>query len=688
MCNHSEVVCHENIFHNYPLKIQQQGQQQKHTAAGGGNDVIMRDCLESNNTQTLKLRGRSNEMHAQHTTCITWGMILIELDNFEKLLEIIEFGRNELIEIIQNLIDDSLEYQNQYVKHMREGQFVLITPVDIMITPQEIKTVENKRRNSMNNGNINICEDEYFYDKKEDRLRDIASSVLQHLKQEEEGLEFCMGLALKDRVSSDQEWLKMARQSLQEMKAYRDFDRLRRQKSGQQHIQMTEEHNDDDSESVKNLFSAINMVSDLNYQDENGDTALTIACGSRRHLSAANNNDDRANIRVIDAIIENGCDINLRNKEGMTALMFAAMYGENEVVDRLCKLGANLEVKGITSEYSKTALLFAAERGHKNVVEILLNYNANINAICDDGEYSILMLSVNNNHIDLIRYLLNYNQQNGNLLNINQQNKYGNTALIFAACNGNQYVVDLLINYGADTKIRNKLNETAHTIARRENHIKVCQMLLEKQQSNQFRISPLHKCDICGDSFKHKNNLEIHKVIHTQQALSCTYCNKKFARIAGLQRHVKVHQDRAGGNLSHNEIGMNALRQKAEVLAERTILENFQFRDKLSRRCLEINKLQSLYVQNANISTINNQTQNNQINGIMHISPQQTNWMQTNQSNSRIGSVDFQEIKRKGYPYYCPFCEGLTFRVWAQWKQHWYNKHTNQYFDRNQIDNL
>eukprot|EP01084_Bolivina_argentea_P150493 262821_1 len=44
-------------------------------------------------------------------------------------------------------------------------------------------------------------------------------------------------------------------------------------------------------------------------------------------------------------------------------------------------------------------------------------------------------------------------------------------------------------------------------------------------------------------------------------------------------------------------------------------------------------------------------------------------------------NVDFQQIKANGAPYNCPFCHGLSFQVWADWKQHWYQLHNTKYFD-------
>ena len=135
---------------------------------------------------------------------ITWGMVLVELDNFEHLVSATDFEPEELIQIVQNLIEESLEFESQYVDHMTQGLFVLLTPVNVVVDEQMDENDE--------------ADSERLYEMKEDRLRDIAASVLQQLSVEEEGLEFCMGVALQDRVVSDQEWFEIARQSLEEMK--------------------------------------------------------------------------------------------------------------------------------------------------------------------------------------------------------------------------------------------------------------------------------------------------------------------------------------------------------------------------------------------------------------------------------------------------------------------------------------
>eukprot|EP01084_Bolivina_argentea_P050081 92078_1 len=53
----------------------------------------------------------------------------------------------------------------------------------------------------------------------------------------------------------------------------------------------------------------------------------------------------------------------------------------------------------------------------------------------------------------------------------------------------------------------------------------------------------------------------------------------------------------------------------------------------------------------------------------------------TNDDRHNFQNVDFQQIKANGAPYNCPFCDKLSFHVWTDWKQHWYQLHNTKYFD-------
>jgi len=334
-----------------------------------------------------------------------------------------------------------------------------------------------------------------LFEAKEDRLRDIAASVLHHLSVEEEGLEFCMGVALQDNVASDQQWYEVARQSLDEMKAFREYDRSRQREEKLRMNQLSLPTSDGmDSlglevvdrlkrRSARLQATTMQQIDDqgqglvpsspqnvnLLEQDEAGDTALMTACGSKMDEGGSGPNEYMA-----IAILEKGGGMNMRNKEGMTALMYAAKYGANGIVRKLCQSSARLETKGIKN--TKTALLLAAENGHKPVLETLMGYGADLAAETDTN--NALMLSVNNNHLETIRYILSVNEERGRVLDVDHQNRLGFTALMIAAYNGNHRVAELLCKHGANRQLKNKDGNTAYAIARRANHYDLCQLLL------------------------------------------------------------------------------------------------------------------------------------------------------------------------------------------------------------------
>merc|ERR1712013_940541 len=124
---------------------------------------------------------------------------------------------------------------------------------------------------------------------------------------------------------------------------------------------------------------------------------------------------------------------------------------------------------------AKTAQLVAAENGRLEVMRTLLRYGADVSAKLEGDGSDALMLCVNKNHIECVEFLV---QQQTNIQFINHQNTLGFTPLMIAAYNGNRAVVEILLRYGAQLKLKNNRGETAYNIARKANHLDLCSILM------------------------------------------------------------------------------------------------------------------------------------------------------------------------------------------------------------------
>ena len=126
-------------------------------------------------------------------------------------------------------------------------------------------------------------------------------------------------------------------------------------------------------------------------------------------IRAVRNGDFENFVRLLDY----GTEVNLQNEDGYTALMWAAIYGNLDIVRLLLDRGANLYLQ---NNNGKTALILASIHDHIDIVRLLLDRGANPNI----------------------------------------QNNNGNTALILASFYGNTDIVNLLNRHKAYSNIQSR----------------------------------------------------------------------------------------------------------------------------------------------------------------------------------------------------------------------------------------
>ncbi len=124
---------------------------------------------------------------------------------------------------------------------------------------------------------------------------------------------------------------------------------------------------------------------------------------------------------VVDVLLEQrNLNLNQPNRHGETALMYAALMGQETLVAKLVKLGAEINQPGWT------ALHYAASSGHTAICQFLLDHKAQIDALSPNGTTPLMMAARDKKRASVI--LLIKQGANSTLINA-----AGFTAADFAA---------------------------------------------------------------------------------------------------------------------------------------------------------------------------------------------------------------------------------------------------------------
>ena len=172
------------------------------------------------------------------------------------------------------------------------------------------------------------------------------------------------------------------------------------------------------------------------------------------HLAACS-----GNVETIKLLLNNGANINITDDDGNTALHLAAKRGRANAISVLLESGSDVNKAG---RRGNTALHMAIQQGHTPCVQELLKHRR-VNAMQRNREQNTpLQVCAYMNRQECLRVLLMYREVSEDM---NAVDRYGNTALHYAA-NGRRGIVNLLLSQtNCDVTIRNVDNQTAADIA-------------------------------------------------------------------------------------------------------------------------------------------------------------------------------------------------------------------------------
>lgn len=172
---------------------------------------------------------------------------------------------------------------------------------------------------------------------------------------------------------------------------------------------------------------------------------------------------------VLGLLLRNTPNSNAADKQGRSALWYAAAAGADESVALLITGKADLNQ---ADRNGTTPLMQAASAGHEQVVSQLLAAGANVGGNTDSN--TALMRAAANGHVAIVSRLLKAGSK------VDQQNRFGESALMIATRHAQPDAAKLLLAAGASADLRNADRTSARDIAERL-QLKNLQSLLARQ---------------------------------------------------------------------------------------------------------------------------------------------------------------------------------------------------------------
>jgi uncharacterized protein len=152
-------------------------------------------------------------------------------------------------------------------------------------------------------------------------------------------------------------------------------------------------------------------------------------------------------------LVKNKAQVNEADKDGRTCLHIASENEDLRSVELLVDARAEIDV---TDNSGWSALFYASSKGSINIVIYLLGKSANANLSDIDGNTCLHIAIKNKAILECVKLLVDHDVQ------INCQNNNQETPLHLAASEGDEDIVAVLLERGAEPNIQNSNGQTSN----------------------------------------------------------------------------------------------------------------------------------------------------------------------------------------------------------------------------------
>ncbi|MGI9298055.1 MAG: ankyrin repeat domain-containing protein [Gammaproteobacteria bacterium] len=181
----------------------------------------------------------------------------------------------------------------------------------------------------------------------------------------------------------------------------------------------------------------------------------------------------------ITELIAAGAEVNITTHYGGMPLMYAARHGRAAAVDLLIQNGADRDAK---DDRGLSPIMIAAIAGHADVLTVLMNHNAEPN-VRDENDWTPLTYAARYGITVAVSALLAGSDSSSGIANFRGVD--GWTPMMAAAVGGQQDIMLMILGAGgvSDLDAENNYRTTALMFAAYFGHLEVANVLLSRQVS-------------------------------------------------------------------------------------------------------------------------------------------------------------------------------------------------------------
>ena len=176
-------------------------------------------------------------------------------------------------------------------------------------------------------------------------------------------------------------------------------------------------------------------------------------------------------------------NVKVERKQGGNNALLYAINSKNSASVQLVKYlimegGADCN---IPNDFERNSLLIAARREQFDIVTILLEKEVSIE-FQDANGCNALHIVATNGYVECLKLLLAVFSQNKrkskNDFDIDAKDKLSLTPLMKASINNHKEIVKMLLNYGANPRIKTERGESSLTLAVMQDNKEICEELI------------------------------------------------------------------------------------------------------------------------------------------------------------------------------------------------------------------